>query len=184
MGVKKALAKVTGSKQGPMERIRTIGDPVLRQQTKEVELFDARLQKLAEIMMEVMIRGDGVGLAANQIGVVSRMLVWRNPESEDEYYVFVNPHIVERSEACCTAAEGCLSVPGVTMEVERAEEVVVEAQDLNAQTLKFRLAGLPARIVQHEIDHLDGKLIVDRTSPDERRRVMKELREQSLATGT
>ena len=65
-----------------------------------------------------------------------------------------------------------------------AEEVVVEAQDLNAQTLKFRLAGLPARIVQHEIDHLDGKLIVDRTSPDERRRVMKELREQSLATGT
>lgn len=183
-GVKKALSKTVGSVAAPLERIRTVGDPVLRQRTKRVEVFDGRLEKLARLMTDVMIRGEGVGLAANQIGVVSRVMVWRHPDSDDEFYAFVNPEIVERSEACCTAAEGCLSVPGTSMEVERAEEVVVEAQDLKGQQLVVRLSGMPARIAQHEIDHLDGLLILDRTSPEERRRVMKELREQSVATGT
>lgn len=184
MSVKKALSRVPVFKQGPLERIRTIGDPVLRQQTKRVDTFDSRLHKLAEVMLEVMRRDDGVGLAANQIGVVSRVMVWRDPDNEDETYVFVNPQIVERSEACCTTPEGCLSVPGVTMDVERFEEVVVEAQDLSGQHIRVTLRDLPARIAQHEIDHLDGVLIVDRTPPEERRRVMKELREQSLTIGT
>ncbi|OFW60582.1 MAG: peptide deformylase [Actinobacteria bacterium RBG_16_64_13] len=161
-----------------------LGDPVLRQQTKPVTEFDARLEKLAQVMMEVMDRGEGVGLAANQIGVLSRVMVWRHPENEGERYVFVNPEIVEKSETCCTEVEGCLSVPWATMEVERAEEVVVEAQDLNAEQFRVHLSGLLARIAQHEIDHLDGRLILDRTSPEERRRVLKELRERTLATDT
>lgn len=177
----KNMFKTSGSEGAPLERIRTFGDPVLKQPTKKVTVFDSRLEKLAKVMMDVMERGEGVGLAANQIGVLSRMMVWRHPENEDERYVFVNPEIVERSEACCTSSEGCLSVPESTMEVTRAEEVVVDAQDLKGEPIQVRLAGLPARIAQHEIDHLDGILIVDRTSSEERVRVMKELRERTLA---
>ena len=184
MGVKKPVFRGAESKAAPLDRIRTLGDPVLRQHTKRVEVFDERLERLAQVMLDAMVRGEGVGLAANQIGILSRVMVWRNPDSDDEVYVFVNPEIVERSEACCTASEGCLSVPGASMDVERAEEVVVETQDLTGKELRVRLSGMPARIAQHEIDHLDGLLILDRTSPDERRRVMKEIREHSVATAT
>ncbi len=167
-----------------VEQLRTLGDPVLRQPTNPVTVFDARLEKLAKNMVEIMQREDGVGLAANQVGVLSRMMVWRHPENEDEYYVYVNPQIVERSDACCVESEGCLSVPGATMPVERAEEVTVEAQDLSAGRFRVHLTGMLARIVQHEIDHLDGRLILDRTPPEERRRVLKELRERSLTGGS
>ena len=184
MSAKRASSKAEAGKAVPLEQIRTVGDPVLRQQTKPVTVFDSRLKKLAQVMTEVMVRGEGVGLAANQIGVVSRVMVWRNPDVEEERYAWVNPVIVEESEARCTESEGCLSVPGATMEVSRAEEVVVECQDVTGEPLRVRLAGLPARIAQHEIDHLDGRLILDRTSPEERRRVMKDLREQALAVET
>lgn len=167
-----------------VEQLRTIGDPVLRQKTRRVTVFDARLEKLAKTMIEVMLREEGVGLAANQVGVLSRLFVWRSPENEDERYVYVNPEIVERSEACCTDSEGCLSVPGTTMQVSRSEEVTVEAQDLTGKPIRVHLTGFLARIVQHEIDHLEGQLIIDRTSPEERRRVLKELRERSLTADT
>jgi peptide deformylase len=167
-----------------VEQLRTLGDPVLRQATNRVTVFDSRLQKLAKSMMEVMLREEGVGLAANQVGVLARLFVWRHPENGDERYVYVNPEIVERSEACCTESEGCLSVPGATMQVSRSEEVIVEAQDLDGQPIRVHMTGLLARIMQHEIDHLDGRLIIDRTSPEERRRVLKELRERSLTAGT
>ena len=184
MSVGKAFSRRPGGRGAPLEQIRVLGDPVLRQPTRHVEVFDSRLEKLARLMLDVMVRGDGVGLAANQIGVLSRIMVWRHPDNEDEQYVFVNPEIVERSEACCTAPEGCLSVPGATMEVSRAEEIVVQAQDLKAEEVRVRLTGMLARIVQHEIDHLDGRLILDVTSGEERRRVLKEMRERSLTTGT
>ena len=167
-----------------VEQLRTLGDPVLRQPTNRVTVFDARLERLAASMLEVMGREDGVGLAANQVGVLSRIMVWRHPEQEDERYVYVNPEIVERSEACCTESEGCLSVPGATMPVSRAEEVIVEAQGLTAEVFRVHLTGMLARIVQHEIDHLDGHLILDRTTPEERRRVLKEMRERSLPGGS
>ncbi len=154
-------------------QLRVLGDPVLKQPTVPVTVFDSKLEKLAGLMLEVMEREEGVGLAANQIGVLSRVLVWRHPEIETERYVFVNPQIVERSETCCTESEGCLSVPGASMEVTRAEEVVVEAQDLAGEPLSVHVTGLLARIIQHEVDHLDGYLILDRTSPEERRRVLK-----------
>jgi peptide deformylase len=179
---RKAKTQEAGGKV--VEGLRLLGDPILRQETRPVTVFDERLEKLARSMLDTMDREEGVGLAANQVGVLSRVMVWRHPENEDERYVYVNPRIVEMSEACCTESEGCLSVPGATMEVLRAEEVVVEAQGLDAQPLAVRLSGLLARIVQHEIDHLDGRLILDRVSPEERRRVLKELRERSLAGGS
>jgi peptide deformylase len=183
MSTHKAATETPAPQEALLEQLRILGDPVLKQPTKRVTVFDERLARLARVMMEVMDRKEGVGLAANQVGVLSRVMVWRHPESEGERYVFVNPEIVESSEACCTEAEGCLSVPGTTVEVSRAEEVVVEAQDLTGERLMMRLSGLLARIAQHEVDHLDGRLILDRTSPEERRRVMKELRERTLAAG-
>jgi peptide deformylase len=183
MAVRKAFRQ-DDAKDRLVEQLRVLGDPVLRQPTNTITVFDARLEKLAKNMLEIMQREDGVGLAANQVGVLSRMMVWRHPESEDECYVYVNPQIVEKSEACCTESEGCLSVPGATMPVERAEEVIVEAQDLHGGQFRVHLTGMLARIVQHEIDHLDGHLILDRTTPEERRRVLKELRERSLSSGT
>jgi peptide deformylase len=170
--------------EAPLERLRTLGDPALRQQTNVVTAFDARLEKLAALMLDVMRREEGVGLAAPQIGVLSRVMVWRDPEDEDEEYVFVNPHIVYRSEECTTASEGCLSVPGCMVEVSRCDEVTVEAQDLRGVAIELEAEGIVARIMQHEIDHLDGRLILDRATPDERRRAMKELRERSLASDT
>jgi peptide deformylase len=167
----------------PLERLRTFGDPTLRQPTNEVTVFDSRLEKLATLMVAVMHREDGVGLAAPQIGVLSRIMVWRDPEQDDTEYVFVNPHVVSQSEECTTTGEGCLSVPGCTVEVSRADEVVVSAQDLQGMPFKLEASGLVARIVQHEIDHLDGRLILDRATPEERRRVLKELRERALELG-
>jgi peptide deformylase len=156
----------------------------LRQQTHAVTVFDSRLEKLAALMLEVMHREEGVGLAAPQIGVLSRVMVWRHPDRDDEEHVFVNPQIIAWSEACTVAGEGCLSVPGCTVEVSRADEVTVTAQDLKGTPLQFDAAGLVARIMQHEIDHLDGRLILDRATPEERRRALKELREQALAQDT
>jgi peptide deformylase len=166
--------------QVSLERLRTLGDPTLRQPTNVVTVFDSRLEKLAETMFAVMHREDGVGLAAPQIGVLSRIMVWRDPDQEDTQYAFVNPHVVSRSEECTTAGEGCLSVPGCTVEVSRNDEVVVTAQDLEGTPLTIEASGIVSRILQHEIDHLDGRLILDRASPEERRRVFKELRERSL----
>jgi peptide deformylase len=183
MARKKDQDRSTGG-GAPLERLRTLGDPALRQPTKPVTLFDARLEKLAGVMLEVMRREEGVGLAAPQIGVLTRIMVWRDPDHEDEEYVFVNPEIVARSEECSVATEGCLSVPGCTVEVERCDEVTVEAQNLNGEPIRLEAAALVARIMQHEIDHLDGRLILDRATPEERRRVFKELRERSLATDT
>jgi peptide deformylase len=175
----KAQAKAA-QKPAPLESLRTFGDPVLKQPTLPVTEFDDRLQKLAGLMFAVMDREEGVGLAAPQVGVRTRIMVWRHPERPDERYVFVNPRIVERSDAVKVDTEGCLSVPGCTVPVERAEEIVVEAEDLAGDELRMELAGLMARIVQHEVDHLEGRLILDRTTAEERRRVLKEFRERVL----
>jgi peptide deformylase len=168
----------------PLERLRLFGDPTLRQSTNVVTVFDSRLKKLADVMLAVMEREEGVGLAAPQIGVLSRIMVWRDPDQEDMQYVFVNPEIVSRSEECSTAGEGCLSVPGCTVEVSRNDEVKVNTQDLEGRAFSVEASGLVARILQHEIDHLEGRLILDRASPEERRRVLKELRERTLELDT
>lgn len=162
-------------------RIRTLGDPVLKEKARPVTTYDDKLERLAETMIETMDRERGVGLAATQIGVLSRLIVWRDPESDDRLYVLVNPSIAERSEACNTEVEGCLSLPGMSIEISRADEVTVRAESLQGEPIELRFAGYPARIVQHEIDHLDGRLMLDRATAEERRRVLKELRERTLA---
>ena len=181
---RKGRSQQKGSGRVPLQQLRTLGDPALRQRANAVTVFDDRLAKLAAAMLDVMRREEGVGLAAPQIGVLSRVIVWRHPEREEEEHVFVNPEIVWRSETATTASEGCLSVPGCTVEVSRADEVTVAAQDLNGTPLEVTMTGLLARIMQHEVDHLDGRLILDRASPEERRRVLRELRERALAADT
>jgi len=155
--------------------IRTMGDPVLRERCHEVTQFDAKLRALAEAMLEVMDEAEGIGLAASQVGVLKRLFVWRHPET-GEPLAFVNPVITERSAEVQAESEGCLSVPNFTVEVPRAERVVVEACDLEGNPITCEATALMARIMQHEIDHLDGVLILDRTSAEERRRVLKERR--------
>lgn len=157
--------------------IRVIGDPVLTQESRLIAEPGPELDRLAKLMFEVMDREGGIGLAAPQIGILRKIIVWRDPDSE-QGYVLVNPRIVERSEETVTASEGCLSVPGHSMEITRAERVVVEAVDLQGAPVTLEANGLLARIMQHEIDHLEGHLLLDRTSPDERRRVLKELRDR------
>jgi peptide deformylase len=165
-------------------RIRRLGDPVLKEQARPVTSFDEKLGRFAAQMAAAMDREEGVGLAATQVGVLSRIIVWRDPESDDELHTFVNPVITECSETCSTASEGCLSLPGTNVAVTRPDEVAVRAADLQGVPLEMRLGGFPARIVQHEIDHLDGRLILDRATPEERLRVMKEIRERTMATET
>lgn len=184
MAKRTSRAKRADSSNAALERLRVFGDPVLKQETRPVTSFDSRLQRLVDLMFDVMDREDGVGLAAPQIGMLTRVMVWRHPDHEDERYAFVNPYIVERSESSTTEIEACLSVPEQSMPVPRSDEVVVEAQSVDGEELRMRLEGLAARIVQHEIDHLDGRLIIDRTSREERARALKEMRERALAAGS
>jgi peptide deformylase len=162
-----------------MDELRTFGDPVLKSETRDVTEFGDDLRKLTDLMFDVMEREDGIGLAANQIGIAKKVFVWHNPETE-ERFVLVNARIVERSEETVTDSEGCLSVPGHSMQVPRHERVVVEGQTVTGQTVTVEATGLLARIFQHEIDHLEGHIILDRAIPEERKRVLKELRERDL----
>ncbi|MGI5939539.1 MAG: peptide deformylase [Thermoleophilia bacterium] len=162
------------------EILRTFGDPVLKQQTRPVTSFDPHLRKLCETMFDIMEREEGVGLAAPQIGVLSRLMVWADPDEDYKRHIFVNPHILHMSDVTTVEPEGCLSLPGEMMEVPRADEVLVEAQDVEGEVFRMQLSGFQARVVQHEVDHLDGRLILDRTSPEERRRVLKEMRDRVL----
>jgi peptide deformylase len=163
----------------PMEKLRTFGDPVLKSETREVTEFGDDLRRLTDLMFDVMEREDGIGLAANQIGINRKVFVWHNPETE-ERFVLVNARIVERSDETVTDSEGCLSVPGHSMQVPRHERVVVEGQTVTGQPVTVEASGLLARIFQHEIDHLEGHIILDRAIPEERKRVLKELRERDL----
>lgn len=180
----KRNGKTSEEKRVGLDALRYFGDPTLKQACREVTAFDARLKQLSDLMFEVMDQESGVGLAAPQVGTVSRIIVWLNPEEDGERHAYVNPQIVACSDETSTEDEGCLSLPGVYMEVTRPNEVTVRWQDLSGQTLERHLTGYPARIVQHEIDHLDGCLIIDRTSKQERLRVLKELREKSLEAGS
>lgn len=175
--------KSTPAQSAASQSLRFYGDPTLKQTSHEVREFDDRLKRLSAMMLQVMDEAEGVGLAAPQVGSVCRMVVWMDPETPDKRYVYVNPRIVWCSDEVSTEAEGCLSLPGLTMDIERADEVKVQAQDLLGESFETHLTGFPARIVQHELDHLDGFLIIDRTSKEERKRVLKELRERQMERG-
>jgi peptide deformylase len=152
-----------------LAQIRQFGDPVLRMPARPVEAFDGDLARLAERMTRLMADAQGVGLAGNQVGILQRIAVIQ-PSSEEEPHVLVNPAIVERAGGKAMDDEGCLSLQGVLVPVERDCRVTVEAKDEHGKDVRLELEGLGARVVQHELDHLDGVLILDRTS-DEARRV-------------
>lgn len=162
-----------------LAQIRQWPDPVLKLRAAEVEDFDDDLRRLIERMGRLMKDANGVGLAANQAGVLRRVFVFRLADEEDPQAA-VNPRIVESGGELETDDEGCLSMQGVLLPVERPMRVVLEAQDGNGEPVRLELEGLDARVVQHELDHLDGVLILERTSPEARREAMAVLRPQPI----
>jgi peptide deformylase len=158
--------------------IRTFGDPVLKTRAAPVTNFDDSLLRLAEEMLATMDEHEGVGLAANQVGRLRRILV---AALEEEEFVVVNPVIEEAAETTERALEGCLSIPGIQVEVERPTAVTVSGQAPSGTPLRIEASGMLARILQHEIDHLDGFWILDRTDRTSRKAAMREWRERLLA---
>jgi peptide deformylase len=160
-----------------LSRIRQYGDAALRMKARDVETFDADLERLVERMTHLMHDAQGVGLAATQVGVLRRLFVFVD-EGEDR--VLVNPSITERSKETCTDDEGCLSLEGVLVPVERSTGVTIEGTDVGGVPQRFELHEPTARIVQHELDHLDGVLIIDRTDEESRRGALAKLRPQPV----
>jgi len=159
-----------------LAQIRQYPDPVLRLRSHEVEAFDADLAQLVDRMARLMQDASGVGLAANQVGVLRRVFVLQAVDGE-EPRALVNPAIVDRSDEAEPDAEGCLSLQGVVVPVERATRIRLEARDPQGEPVELELEGLAARVAQHEVDHLDGILIVDRTTPEGRREALAVLRQ-------
>ncbi len=157
-----------------LAQIRQYPDPVLRMEARPVEEFDEELVRLVERMSALMVEAAGVGLAATQVGVLRRLFVFT--PGGDEVVAVVNPQIAQRGDETETDDEGCLSLQGVTAPVERAVSVRLEGKDETGRDVSFDLEGYPARTAQHELDHLDGVLIVDRTTPEARREALATLR--------
>jgi len=163
-----------------LRHVRKFGDPVLRAVALPVDRFDAALADEVERMGELMHDALGVGLAATQLGVLHRVLVYR-AYIDDPLTALVNPVIEWRSEELEVAEEGCLSLPGVHVEVERPAQLRARARDARGEEIVVEAEGLQARIVQHEIDHLDGILILDRISREQRKQAMRAMREAVTA---
>ena len=152
-------------------------DPRLKKVAKEVENFDTQLKKLVEDMIETMYFANGIGLAATQVNIHKRLLVLDISADQDQPRVYINPQILDQSgEQNCE--EGCLSVPGVYASVKRAENITIRAQDSDGNFFEEQLEGLHAVCVQHETDHLIGRLFVDYLSPLRRNMVRKKLEKQ------
>ena len=159
-----------------LARVRKLGDPVLRASAVAVERFDDVLGREIDHMGELMHDALGVGLAATQLGILHRVLVYR-VDPEEPVAALVNPELEWSSEEVEVAEEGCLSLPGVHVEVERPVRVRVRARDRGGGELEIEAEGLGARVIQHEIDHLDGILILDRISREARKEAMRAMRE-------
>jgi peptide deformylase len=157
-------------------RVRKFGDPVLRASALPVERFDDALKAEIEWMGELMHDALGVGLAATQLGILHRVLVYR-AFPEDPVTALVNPVLEWTSDEREVAEEGCLSLPAVHVEVERSSQVRVRAQDEGGTAVEVEAEGLAARVIQHEIDHLNGVLILDRISREARKEAMRAMRE-------
>ena len=158
-----------------LTQIRQFGDPVLRTPTVEVTAFDETLRDDVERMAAIMRDAAGVGLAAPQIGSLRRLMVLR-AEGDGPVVALCNPRVVWRSDEEDVAEEGCLSLGEITVEVSRPVAIRVEAQDLAGKPVELEPEGFEARVIQHEVDHLDGVLILDRTTPEQRREALRALR--------
>lgn len=165
-----------------LREIRIYGDPVLRQKATAIEEMDDEVRTLAADMLETLADAEGVGLAGPQVGVRRRIIVVHPPPASDDSperepaRVYVNPEVVSSSGPQESAEEGCLSIPGVYEVVKRPRNVKVRALDLEGERVEIEVEGMLSRIIQHEIDHLDGVLFVDRIGPMRRALLKKQLR--------
>jgi len=160
-----------------LREIRTVGDPVLREHAKPVVVFDRALKDLSRRMVRIMHDAPGIGLAAPQIGVTRRVIVY----DLERPVTLINPEILSQSAETEVMDEGCLSVPEAVVAVERPARIRVRGRDLRGRELKFDAEDLEARVIQHELDHLDGILILERTSREERARALGGLRRHEPA---
>ncbi len=161
-----------------LAQIRQYPDAALRLTANPIEDFDDDVRRLGERMVALMHDAQGVGLAATQVGILRRLFVFQ--PDQDGPRTIVNPRIVERDDASETDDEGCLSLQGVRVPVERSIRVTIEGQDVEGGEVRWELAGLGARVAQHELDHLDGVLIIDRTDAESRKRALGILRPQPI----
>ena len=160
-------------------QIRQWGDPVLRLRAHEVVAFDDDLARLVERMADLMSDASGVGLAATQIGILRRLFVFQTKDDEVPIAV-VNPVIVESGGEPEPDDEGCLSLQGVKVPVERSTTLVLEGKDPNGEDVRYELDAYGSRIVQHELDHLDGVMIIDRTDDEHRKEALATLRPRAV----
>jgi len=165
-----------------LAHVRKFGDPILQTKARAVKEFDEPLRAEIERMGMLMKDALGIGLAATQVGVLNRVLVYRAQE-QAPVAALVNPEIEWRSSVEETAEEGCLSLPEVHVDVERPVHIRVSARDGFGEPIVIEASGLEARVIQHEIDHLDGVLILKRTSREQRKEAMRALRESQQARG-
>jgi peptide deformylase len=172
-------AEAEARRRVALAQIRQYPDPVLRMRAHEVESFDDDLQRLIERLNNLLRDANGLGLAATQVGVLRRVFIFL-PDPEQEPVALINPRVAQSSDENVSEDEGCLSLQGVVIPVERHERLTIEASNPQGEDVQIELQGLPARIAQHELDHLDGVLIIDRTTPDARRRALAILRPQPV----
>jgi peptide deformylase len=169
-------AQVLERREAALAQVVKFGDPVLKSKASPVSAFGPELRAEVERMIAIMRDGMGVGLAATQLGILRRLLVFQaGPDSEPT--AFVNPEIEWLSEESAIAEEGCLSLPRVSMDIERPLYARIRGRDVEGEAIEVEAAGLEARVLQHEIDHLDGILILDRTTREQRKGALRALRE-------
>jgi peptide deformylase len=163
-----------------LAQIRQYPDAALRMTARPVEEFDEDLLRLVERMEALMHGANGVGLAATQVGILKRVFVFM--PTEDETVAVVNPELADRSDEVATDDEGCLSLQGITVPVERSASVTLLGRNERGEEVRYELRDLAARAAQHELDHLDGVLIVDRTTPEARKGALSALRPRIVLT--
>jgi peptide deformylase len=164
-----------------LAQIRQYPDAALKMEAKPVEQFDEQLVKLVERMKRLMVDANGIGLAATQVGVLQRLFVFQ-AEPDVGPAAVVNPELVDVSEVTEVGDEGCLSIQGVTVPVERATRVTVVGKDEHGNDVRYELDGYEARCAQHETDHLNGVLMLDRTTPEARKEALAILRPRIVLT--
>ncbi len=169
-------AELAERRREALAEVRKFGDPVLKSPASEITEFGSDLELEGRRMIALMTDALGIGLAATQLGVMRRLLVFQAGRDAPPRAI-VNPRVEWTSEDLVTAEEGCLSIPGVVVDVERPLFARVKATDTDGNPISLEASGLEARVLQHEIDHLDGVLILDRTARDQRRAAMRALRE-------
>ena len=169
-------AELLERREAALAHVVKFGDPVLKSAASPISNFGPELRAEVERMIAIMRDGMGVGLAATQLGVLRRLLVFQ-AGSDGEPTAVVNPQIEWSSDELSLAEEGCLSLPRVSMDVERPLHVRVSGRDVEGDAIEIEASGLEARVLQHEIDHLDGVLILDRTTREQRKGALRALRE-------